>query len=77
MAWPPRSPDLTPCDFFVWGHIKNIVYSENIQNLAHLKDRIRNALCTVSPDILTNVWAEIGHRLDVCRATNGGHIEVY
>jgi hypothetical protein len=21
VAWPPRSPDLTPKDFFLWGHI--------------------------------------------------------
>ena len=19
LPWPPRSPDLTPCDFFLWG----------------------------------------------------------
>jgi hypothetical protein len=22
IAWPPRSPDLTPLDFSVWGYIK-------------------------------------------------------
>ena len=21
--WPPRSPDLTPLDFFLWGYVKN------------------------------------------------------
>jgi len=26
MAWPPRSPDLTPMDFFLWGHIKALFY---------------------------------------------------
>ena len=30
--WPPRSPDLSPLDFFLWGYIKNIVYAENIRN---------------------------------------------
>ena len=23
--WPPRSPDLTPLDFFVWGYLKSSV----------------------------------------------------
>ena len=23
LPWPPRSPDLTPCDFFLWGYIKD------------------------------------------------------
>ena len=22
LLWPPRSPDLTPCDFFLWGYVK-------------------------------------------------------
>ena len=27
IEWPPRSPDLTPCDYFLWGHLKNKVYA--------------------------------------------------
>ena len=27
VEWPPRSPDLTPCDFFLWGYLKNRVFS--------------------------------------------------
>lgn len=26
VAWPARSPDLNPLDFFVWGHLKSLVY---------------------------------------------------
>ena len=26
MCWPPRSPDLTPCDFFFWGFVKDTVF---------------------------------------------------
>ena len=22
ISWPPRSPDLTPLDFFFWGYVK-------------------------------------------------------
>jgi hypothetical protein len=32
ILWPHYSPDRTPLDFFVWGHVKNIVYVEKIQN---------------------------------------------
>ncbi|VVC27620.1 Hypothetical protein CINCED_3A024456, partial [Cinara cedri] len=24
VKWPPRSPDLTPLDFFLWGHLKTV-----------------------------------------------------
>ena len=26
VLWPPRSPDLTPCDFFLWGYVKDNAY---------------------------------------------------
>jgi len=26
MRWPPWSPDLTPCDFFFWGFLKDTVF---------------------------------------------------
>jgi hypothetical protein len=26
LKWPPRSPDLTPLDFYFWGYIKDKVY---------------------------------------------------
>ena len=26
LKWPPHSPDLIPCDFFLWGYVKSLVY---------------------------------------------------
>ena len=26
LTWPPRSPDATPCYFFLWGYVKDQVY---------------------------------------------------
>ena len=26
VAWAPRSPDLTPLDYYLWGHMKTLVY---------------------------------------------------
>lgn len=77
IPWPPRSPDITPLDFFCWGYVKNIVYSENIRDLEHLRQRIVDAFQTITPDMLDRVWKEVDYRLDVCRATNGAHIETY
>ena len=31
--WPARSPDLTPCDFFLWGWAKEEVYRIKPSNL--------------------------------------------
>lgn len=27
VAWSPRSPDLIPLDYFLWGHMKQKVYA--------------------------------------------------
>ena len=34
--WPPRSLDLTPCDFWLWGYLTSKVDRGNIRNLADL-----------------------------------------
>jgi len=40
LTWAPRSPDLTPTNFFVWGYLKTQVYIKKPQNLQQLKDLI-------------------------------------
>ena len=40
VEWPPRSPDLTPLDFFLWGHLKAKVYVTPPANLEDLRRRI-------------------------------------
>jgi hypothetical protein len=30
LAWPPRSPDITPLDFFLWGYVKDKVYATKV-----------------------------------------------
>ena len=76
LPWPPRSPDLTPCDFFLWGHIKDIVYVPPLpQTIEELKQRISDALRNIDASTLHKVWNEFNYRLDVCRVTKGAHIE--
>ena len=45
--WPPRSPDLTPIDFFYWGYIQDIVYSILVADLEDLHQKIIAACGTV------------------------------
>ncbi|XP_066157702.1 uncharacterized protein [Euwallacea fornicatus] len=42
IEWPARSPDLTPLDFFFWGHLKSKVYSTPPGTLEILRERIVN-----------------------------------
>jgi len=52
IAWPPRSPDLTSLDFFLWGYLKNIVYQTAPTTAEDLKDRIRRACRSISANVL-------------------------
>ena len=74
--WPPRSPDLTVCDFFVWGYVKDRVYVLPLPaTVDELQERITAALNSVTPDMLQRVWSELDYRIHVCRVTRGGHTE--
>ena len=76
LKWPPRSTDMTPCDFFLWGYVKTLVYVPPLPaNANKLKQRITIALETVTQDMLHRVWEELEYRLDVCWVTGGAHIE--
>ncbi|GFT73000.1 hypothetical protein TNCV_1976971 [Trichonephila clavipes] len=36
--WPPRSCDLTPLDYFLWGYVKSLVYADKPQTRDHLEE---------------------------------------
>ena len=44
-------------------------------SIPELKVRIRTAIETITADMLQTVWNELDYRVDVCRITNGAHIE--
>lgn len=75
--WPPRSPDLTPLDFFLWGYLKNRVYTTPPADLNDLQQRIIqevNVLKQNRPMVRRAVWAML-HRAQLCIQRNGGHVE--
>jgi len=76
LAWPPCSPDVTPCDFFLWDYVKDQVYVPPLPvSILELKGRIRTAIETITADMLQTVWNELDYRVDVCRITKGAHTE--
>ena len=58
-------------------YVKDIVYKTKVRDIDDLKQRISNAMTTIDEAMLQRTWQEIEYRLDVLRATNGAHIEVY
>ncbi|GFW65053.1 hypothetical protein TNCV_393191 [Trichonephila clavipes] len=69
--WPPRSCDLTPLDYFLWGYVKSLVYADKPQTLDHLEDNIRRVIADIRPQMLEKVIENWTSRLDYIRARRG------
>ncbi|GFW32884.1 uncharacterized protein TNCV_1774511 [Trichonephila clavipes] len=69
--WPPRSCDLTPLDYFLWGYVKSLVYADKPQTLDHLEDNIRRVIADIRPQMLEKVIENWTSRLDYIRACRG------
>lgn len=73
--WPPRSPDLTSPDFFLWGYVKGIVYNTVPTTPDNMKERIREAFQNISPAVLLNVAEGFKKRIRLCLEADGRHFE--
>ncbi|GFY13839.1 putative LOC100569746 [Trichonephila clavipes] len=69
--WPPRSCDLTPLDYFLWGYVKSLVYADRPQTLDHLEDNIRRVIADIRPQMLEKVVKNWTSRLDYIRGSRG------
>ncbi|GFT66420.1 uncharacterized protein TNCV_3208601 [Trichonephila clavipes] len=72
--WPPRSCDLTPLDYFLWGYVKSLVYADKPQTLDHFEDNIRRGIDAIRPQMLEKVIENWTSRLDYIRVSRGSHM---
>ena len=64
LHWPPRSPDLTPCDFFSWWYVKDSVFLPPLpQDIPDLRRRIIAVIPEINHDMLRRIWAEMDWHL--------------
>ncbi|GFS78702.1 uncharacterized protein TNCV_3148761 [Trichonephila clavipes] len=61
---PPRSPDLTPADFWLWGYLKSRVYLSGPSSLPEPKDAIHREVSSIHPDMLHSAVAGFVTRLE-------------
>ena len=73
--WPPRSPDLNPCDFYLWGYLRSKIYSPKPKNIDDLKANIKREIRSIKPEVLISTFQNLEKRLKKVIDVNGGHIE--
>lgn len=77
--WLARSPDLNSLDFFLWGHLKSLVYKTPINTVEDLRERIV-ASCEIirnTPGIFARVRNSMRRRADACLLSEGGHFQQF
>ena len=55
VAWPPRSPDLTSPDYFLWSFVEERVMAVALTMPDDMKERIRRACTEITLQILAEV----------------------
>jgi hypothetical protein len=75
VMWPPRSPDLSPCDFFLWGYLKAAVFKHRPRTLDQLKEANQEELEGISPDKLLRVVENFQERLHMYIGRKGHHLD--
>ncbi|KAJ8915589.1 hypothetical protein NQ315_012474 [Exocentrus adspersus] len=75
MAWPPRSADLTPMDYFLWRVVESDVYRVPATTREDMVERIQQSFQQISPLVLSNVRRYFRRRAELCLTENGHHFE--
>ncbi|XP_023724523.1 codanin-1 isoform X3 [Cryptotermes secundus] len=74
LQWPARSPDIAPCDCFLWGYLKSLVYTDRPRTLAQLKENIRQAIANLPIAMLERVDRHFRIQANQCIANGGCHL---
>ena len=77
VEWPPRSSDLTPCDYFLWGYLKARVYRTPPVYVQDLERRIRAELTALRRNhaMIRRAVRHMMIRAQRCLDADGGHVE--
>ena len=72
--WPPRSCDLTPLDFFLWGYLKSQIYVSKPTTIRALKEEIQRCINEIQPHLSKVVMENFDKRVRICMESRGGHL---
>ena len=73
--WAPHSPDLNPCDFWLWGYLKSLVYKPMPNNLTSLVDRIKMECQNIPVEMIRRAVLSMKRRAGHCVKVSGRAIE--
>jgi len=75
IRWPPRSPDLTPLDFFFWGHIKDKIYKNKSNTVEELREKFEECIYAIPNLSIFNATRAVVKRCEMCLDNHGRQFE--
>jgi hypothetical protein len=76
LPWPPHSPDLAPWDFWLWGMVKERMYSRKICDINDLKDRIWTVVSSIPREMCVQALNGTVARWLSCVKHDGEQVEI-
>ena len=75
--WAPRSSDLTPCDFSLWGIINDRMHAQNPRDVSHLQSLIEEEFTSLNGNIEScqTICRSVANRCQMCINTEGTQFE--
>ncbi|KAJ9574618.1 hypothetical protein L9F63_008245, partial [Diploptera punctata] len=75
IEWPARSPDLTACDFWLWGYLKEKVYARKPEDVDMLKLVIEEEMRAIPLNMYYNAMNDFPKRCQLYLDANGEQFE--
>ena len=79
VTWPAHSPDLSPLDFFFWGHIKSLMYQSPVESAEDLV--VRNIVAadkiSMTPETFKRVRQSLIRRCELRNTANAAILNSY
>ncbi|KAJ9582285.1 hypothetical protein L9F63_003414 [Diploptera punctata] len=75
IEWPARSPDLTACDYWLWGYLKEKVYVWKPQDVDMLKLVIEEEIRAIPLNMYHNTINDFPKHCQLCLDANGKQFE--
>lgn len=75
MPQPTHSPDLAPCDFFLFPKVKSILKGQNFSSIDKVKVKLQIELKKIPKGAFTQCFADWQQRWRKCVISKGGYFE--
>jgi hypothetical protein len=74
VSWPVHSPDLSACNYFLWGYLKRKVFILKPRTIEKLKQRIMEEITAIPERMTRRVTENLRERLEQCLRNYGRHL---